>query len=175
VLILFLCLMGSTSEVPARIKLITLPVREYVAIEFEHPDVTLVEEERVVPLLKGVNQVDFSFANTHIDPETLVFRVVAPVGSTRLAVKVVSVSYPPGENALVWSVYASGSGAARVRISYALGRLDKDFHYRAVAAHDEKVVTLFQYMRVNNNANEEYESASLWPGFGERFVNDHGD
>ena len=72
-LILFLCLMGSTSEVPARIKLITLPVREYVAIEFDHPDVTLVEEERVVPLLKGVNQVDFSFANTHIDPETLVF------------------------------------------------------------------------------------------------------
>ena len=85
--------------------------------------------------------------------------------------KVLSVSYPPGENALVWSVYASGSGAARVRISYALGGLDKDFHYRAVAAHDEKVLTLFQYMRVNNNANEEYESASLWPGFGERFVN----
>jgi hypothetical protein len=169
-LILFLCLMGSASEVPARIKLITLPVREYVAIEFDHPDVTLVEEERVVPLLKGVNQVDFSFANTHIDPETLVFRVVAPVGSTPLSVKVLSVSYPPGENALVWSVYASGSGAARVRISYALGGLDKDFHYRAVAAHDEKVLTLFQNMRVNNNANEEYESASLWPGFGERFV-----
>jgi hypothetical protein len=84
--------------------------------------------------------------------------------------KVLSVSYPPGENALVWEVHASDSGAARVRISYALGGLGKDFHYRAVAAHDEKTLSLFQYLRVNNNSNEEFQSASLWPGFGGRFV-----
>ena len=53
----------------ARIKLITLPVRERVEIQLDHPNVTLVEEERIVPLVKGLNQVDFSWANTQIDPK----------------------------------------------------------------------------------------------------------
>ena len=57
----------------ARIKLITLPVRERVVIQLDHPDQTLVEEERIVPLTAGVNQVDFSWANTAIDPGTIVF------------------------------------------------------------------------------------------------------
>jgi len=65
----------------ARIKLITLPVRERVEIQLDHPHVTLVEEERIVPLVEGVNQVDFSWANTHIDPNTIVFRVVGSAGA----------------------------------------------------------------------------------------------
>ena len=62
----------------ARIKLITLPVRERVEIQLDHESATLVEEERIVPLVKGENQVDFSWANTQIDPNTIVFRVVGP-------------------------------------------------------------------------------------------------
>ena len=48
--------------------------------------------------------------------------------------KVLSVSYPPNEAALVWQVSSSDSGSARVRISYLLGNLTKSFNYRAVAA-----------------------------------------
>jgi hypothetical protein len=154
----------------ARIKLITLPVRERVEIQLDHPAVTLVEEERIVPLVKGVNQVDFSWANTRIDPQTLVFRVLAPAAGKPRDVKVLSVSYPPGENALVWAVAASDSGAARVRISYVLGGLRKQFHYRAVAAPDEKTLTLSQFLRITNDANEAYEQATLWAGLGEPFA-----
>ena len=53
----------------ARVKLITLPVRERVEIQLDNAGATLVEEERIVPLVKGENQVDFSWANTQIDPE----------------------------------------------------------------------------------------------------------
>ena len=88
-----------------RIKLITLPVRERVEIQLDHPDATLVEEERIVPLVKGENQVDFSWANTAIDPSTIVFRVVGAAAD----VKVLSVSYPPNEAALVWAVGAGDS------------------------------------------------------------------
>ena len=77
----------------ARIKLTTLPVRERVEIQLDHPQIALVEEERIVPLVKGVNQVDFSWANTRIDPDTLVLRVLAPAGEQVLDVKVLSVSY----------------------------------------------------------------------------------
>src|SRR6187401_1317747 len=84
----------------ARVKLITLPVRERVEVQLDNASATLVEEERIVPLVKGENQVDFSWANTQIDPGTIVFRVVAPVGEEKLDVKVLSVSYPPNEAAL---------------------------------------------------------------------------
>ena len=152
-----------------RVKLITLPVRERVEIQLDHPGATLVEEERIVPLVKGENQVDFSWANTQIDPGTIVFRVVAPVGDKPLTVKVLSVSYPPNEAALVWNVGASDSGSARVRISYLLGNLTKSFNYRAVASHDEQSLVLSQYMRLQNFANEEFGSTGLWAGFGPRF------
>jgi len=65
-------------EAWARIKLITLPVRERVEIQLDHTYATLVEEERYVPLLAGENQVDFSWANTSIDPDSIVFRVLEP-------------------------------------------------------------------------------------------------
>ena len=154
----------------ARVKLITLPVRERVEIQLDNPHATLVEEERIVPLVKGENQVDFSWTNTQIDPSTIVFRVVAPAGEAALDVKVLSVNYPPGESALVWTVGSSESGSARVRISYLLGNLNKSFNYRAVASSDEKTLDLSQYMRLQNLANEEFASSGLWVGFGPRFL-----
>ena len=167
------------------------PVRERVEIQLDNPHATLVEEERIVPLVEGVNQVDFSWANTQIDPQTIVFRVLGPAadkkaddkqpddkqpddekqaaGAGPLDVKVLSVSYPPNEAALVWQVSSSGSGAARVRISYLLGNLNKSFNYRAVAARDESALTLSQYIRLQNLANEAFGSTGLWAGFGPRF------
>ena len=154
----------------ARIKLITLPVRERVEIQLDNPDATLVEEERIVHLVKGENQVDFSWANTQIDSNSIVFRVIGPGDGKKIDVKVLSVSYPPNEAALVWSVGSSDSGSARVRISYLLGNLNKTFAYRAVAANDEKTLQLSQYMRLQNFANEEFGSTGLWAGFGKEFL-----
>ncbi len=179
----------------ARIKLITLPPRQRVEIQLDNPNATLVEEERIVPLVKGLNQVDFSWANTQIDPNTIVFRVlprdegpakqagVAAGANTvkevaakaeaeeggPLDIKVLSVSYPPNESALVWQVASSGSGSARVRISYLLGNLTKSFNYRAVASHDESALTLSEYVRIQNLANESFGSTELWAGIGPRF------
>jgi hypothetical protein len=114
------------ASVSARVKLITLPVRERVEVQLDHPQATLVEEERIVPLVQGVNQIDFSWANTRIDPNTIVFRVIGTHGGSGTGadaaapgsecdVKVLSVSYPPNESALVWQVASSASGSARVR------------------------------------------------------------
>ncbi|MEX2174846.1 MAG: hypothetical protein WD872_10820 [Pirellulaceae bacterium] len=154
----------------ARVKLITLPVRERVEIQLDNAAATLVEEERIVPLVKGENQVDFSWANTQIDPNTIVFRVVAPVADKPLDVKVLSVSYPPNEAALIWTVGSSDSGSARVRISYLLGNLTKSFNYRATASKDEKSLVLSEYMRLQNFANEEFGDTNLFAGYGKSFL-----
>jgi hypothetical protein len=205
-------LMAAPTVASARIKLITLPPRQRVEIQLDNPNATLVEEERIVPLVKGVNQVDFSWANTQIDPNTIVFRVLprdegpavakpavgkaAPAREAGVAaganavksavvkvvpakaeaedggpldIKVLSVSYPPNESALVWQVASSGSGSARVRISYLLGNLTKSFNYRAVASHDESALTLSEYVRIQNLANESFGSTELWVGIGPHF------
>src|ERR1051326_9319531 len=149
VLLIFLL----TPNAHARIKLITLPVRQRVQIQLDNPSATLVEEERIVPLVKGENEVNFSWANTQIDLNTIVFRVIAPAGDKNIDAKVLSVSYPPNEAALIWNVAATDSGSARVRISYVLGNLTKSFNYRAIASRDETTLTLSQYMRLQNLAN----------------------
>lgn len=156
-------------DVLARIKLTALPVRDRVQIQLDHAQVTLVEEERILPLVQGVNQVDFSWANTRIDPGSLILHVIPTADAPAVAAQVLAVSYPPEENALVWSVAAQSSGAARVRISYILQGLSKDFHYRAVADHAEKTVDLVQFLRVNNNANEAYELAHFDAGVNAQF------
>jgi hypothetical protein len=153
-----------------RIKLATLPVRERVEIQLENPKATLVEEERVVTLLKGTNHIDFSWTNTRIDKWTILFRPLVPGD----AVRVINQSYPPGENALVWEVFAENAGSVRVRISYILGNLRRTFSYRATAEHDEKSLTLRKYMRVWNFSGEEFGVSSVYAGFGDVFQKEMG-
>ncbi|MDY7108151.1 MAG: hypothetical protein SYC29_05895 [Planctomycetota bacterium] len=152
------------SPAPAGVKLITLPDRERVEIQLDNPAATLVEEERIVPLARGVNDVVFAWANTNIDKSSIQFRCLTDPENIR----VLSVSYPPGENALTWQVYSPQAGSAKVRISYIIGRLDKSFAYRAVASHDETTLTLRQYIQLHNRAHEAFGSAGMYAGFGDR-------
>ena len=165
-------LVAGLLAVPAegRIKLATLPVRERVEIQLDNPSATLVEEERVVTLLGGTNQIDFSWSNTQIDKYTILFRPL-DVGD---AVRVIHVAYPPGEQALVWQVFAEKAGPVRVRISYLIGNLSRTFSYRATAEHDESRLTLRNYMRVWNFSGEEFGASGVWAGIGQYFRKEMG-
>ena len=138
------------SHAQAGVKLITLPARERVEIQLDNFNTTLVEEERIVPLAEGVNDVVFAWANTNIDKDSIQFSCLTDPDNIR----VLSVSYPPGQNALTWQVSSPRAGSARVRISYIIGGLDKSFMYRAIASNDEKSLTLWQYIQLHNNAND---------------------
>jgi hypothetical protein len=171
--LLKICVFTLLSQLPqhaiARIKLITLPERERVDIQLEHTTETLVEEERIVPLMAGNNQIDFSWANTGINADTIVFRVLAPdADAGHNDIKIVSVSYPPNEQALIWNVAASTAGTARIRISYLLQGIEKTFNYRALSTADESQLELWQYLRIANYANEEYKNSGIWSGLGQR-------
>ena len=157
-----IALQGSHAQ--AGVKLITLPARERVEIQLDNFNTTLVEEERIVPLAEGVNDVVFAWANTNIDKDSIQFRCLTDPENIR----VLSVSYPPGENALTWQVSSPRAGSARVRISYIIGGLDKTFMYRAIASNDEKTLSLWQYIQLHNNANEAFGFAGMWAGFGDR-------
>lgn len=178
VVLLLGSILFSPTLAQARIKLITLPVRERVEIQLDHEEATLVEEERIVPLVAGTNQIDFSWANTQIDPSTIVFRVLGvppPEGQGNEPeavpdVNVLSVTYPPGENALVWQVSSNASTSVTVRISYLLGGLTKSYNYRAIAEHDESTLSLSQYIRIQNFAGEGYDDTEIFAGLGDTFL-----
>ena len=144
----------------ARIKLITLPVREQVEIQLQNKDVTIIEEERIVPLQKGINEIDFAWKNTSIQADTIIFRILKDPQSS-LQTNVLSVNYPDNEDALTWRVSANENGNARVRISYAIDSLDRSYHYIALADKDEQRLDLKQYVKVNNQSGESFEQANL--------------
>ena len=176
--------------VAGRIKLAALPERERVEIQLDHPGYTLVEEERIVPLLKstaetGNNMIDFSWSNTAIDKDSIQFRPIAireggefrPIQAITLAdgsegqeIAVINVAYPPNENALVWEVFAAEACAVKVRVSYLIANLQRSFAYRAVADNDEKILTLRNYIRLHNYSGEEFAEAGVYAGFGPRFL-----
>lgn len=176
--LLFLLLLAA-SPAAARVKLAALPRRERIEIQLDHGAYTLVEEERVVPLLAstpeaGNNFVDFSWANAQVDKDSVLFRPIAVrEGEAFRAlkdgeVKVSNVAYPPNENALVFEVYAEKACAVKVRVSYLIFNLARSFAYRAVADRAEQFLSLKSYLVVGNRSGEEFSGARVWAGFGPR-------
>ncbi len=149
----------------ARVKLVALPERARVVVSLTHPDATLVEEERVLTLQKGVNKVDFSWAGVNIDPSSIQIRMLGHPDK----VLVLNTSYPPNENALVWEVSSPAAQEERVRISYLLNALNRDIVYRAVAEPDEKTMTLRDYLRLRNDSGEDLTGAEISIGYGAGF------
>ena len=135
----------------ARVKLVALPERARVVVSLAHPDATLVEEERILTLQKGVNKVDFSWAGVNIDPGSIQIRMLSHPDK----VPVLNTSYPPNENALVWEISSPAAQEERVRISYLLSGLNRDIVYRAIAEPDEKAMTLRNYLRLRNDSGED--------------------
>ena len=151
----------------ARVKLVALPERARVIVSLAHPDATLVEEERVLTLQKGVNKVDFSWAGVNIDSTSIQVRMLSHPDK----VLVLNTSYPPNENALVWEISSPAAQEERVRISYLLAGLNRDIVYKAVAEPNETALTLRNYLRLRNDSGEDLTSAIIDLGYGSVFTN----
>jgi len=167
---LFLCLVTSLSAFSpiahARVKLVALPERARVVVSLTNPEGTLVEEERVITLQKGVNQVDFSWQAVNIDPTSIQVRMLKEPGK----VVVLNTSYPPNETALIWEISSPEAQEERVRISYLLQGISRDIVYKAVAEPDEKALVLRNYLRLRNDSGEDFTDAEIRIGYGADFT-----
>jgi len=175
-----LVLLATAPRASARIKMTTLPRRERVEIRLDNGRYTLVEEERIVPLLestrkRGNNFVDFSWSNTRIDKASIQLRPLAIRENGRFRplkegeVNVINVAYPPNENSLVWEVHAKQPCALKARVSYLISNLTRSFSYRALADKEEQFLVLKKYLQLRNYSGEDFGDAGVWAGFGPRF------
>jgi len=154
-----------TASVEARVKLVALPERARVVVSLNNPGATLVEEERLITLQKGVNKVDFSWRGVNIDASSIQVRALTHPAN----VVVLNTSYPPNENALIWEISSPTAQEERVRISYLLSGLNRDIVYKAVAEPDEKALTLRNYLRLRNDSGEDLTDAEVSIGYGANF------
>jgi len=149
----------------ARTKLVALPERADVVIRLDNPNYTLVEEERILTLQKGTNQVDFSWTGVSIDPDSIRVKII----SHPEEVKVISVSYPPEENSLVWQIYSPQPYEEKIRISYLLKNIDRLITYKAIANKDETNAILQSFLILRNFSGEDFSMAKILLDYGETF------
>jgi len=141
----------------AKVDLVTLPARDSVQITiYNSADMTLVREQRDLTLCKGLNRLQFSWANTLIDPTSL---DMLP-GDQAEEIEILDLTYPPRVKDLgVWNILSGVSGRVPVRITYLTSGLSWRAFYMGTLTPDEKAMRLQGYVRVTNGSGEEYESA----------------
>jgi hypothetical protein len=145
----------------ARQELVTLPTRDSVQLTiYNSEDLTLVRERRTLSFREGHNRLQFSWANTLIDPTSVDF---LPFGDSALeALEVIDTSYPAqSHEMLVWTVTSTKTAALEVEISYFTSGITWSAEYVGVLDAAESNMRLSAYVTVTNHSGEEYENASV--------------
>ncbi len=141
----------------AKVDLVTLPTRDTVQLTiYNSADLTLARESRALTLKKGLNKLQFSWANTLIDPTSL--EMLAKEQADKI--DIFDLTFPPRVRDLgLWNIQSGLSGKVPVEISYLTSGLSWRAFYMGTLTPDEKTMRLQGYVRVTNNSGEDYENA----------------
>src|SRR5205085_8869381 len=116
------------------------------------------KETRFLTFRKGLNRLEFSWANTLIDPTSVEFRAVTHGDD----VDVLDVSFPPRvTNTLEWRIKSEFAGEVQVEIHYFTAGINWAADYVAEASLNEKLMNLAGHVRLTNNSGEDYENAQV--------------
>ena len=98
------------------VDLSTVPKRDGVELTiYNSEDLTLVRETRAVTFKKGVNPLQFSWANTLIDPSSVQMRFL----SNAEKLEVLDTTFPHDKpQMLYWNVQSDMDGEASIEITY---------------------------------------------------------
>jgi hypothetical protein len=141
------------------IDLVTLPPRAAVQLTiYNSEDLTLVKETRAITFKKGVNRLQFSWANTLIDPTSVYFRPVEHDAD----IEVTDTTFPADRpQVLVWNVESKFEGQATVEVSYFTSGISWSADYLMITDPGETKATFDGYVTVVNNSGEDYEGAQV--------------
>ncbi len=141
------------------IDLSTVPPRDTVQLTiYNAEDLTLVRETRRITFKQGVNPLQFSWANTLIDPTSVELRF--PKAADKL--ELLDTTYPHDKpQMLYWNVQSEIDGEAVVEISYFTSGLTWSADYICITDPEETQMDITGYVRVSNNSGEEYEDAQV--------------
>jgi len=152
---ILLILLGTTTF--AKIDLVTLPNRDITQLTiYNSADLTLVRDGRNLTLKEGPNKLQFSWANTLIDPTSLSMLPKAHVDQ----IDITDLTFLPRvQNLGLWNIDSRIGGSVPVEISYLTSGLSWRAFYMGTLTEDEKTMRLQGYVVVSNNSGEDYENA----------------
>jgi hypothetical protein len=141
------------------VDLVTLPARDSVQLTiYNSEDITLVKETRSVTLKKGANKLQFSWANTLIDPTSVMIRPL----ERKDDIEIVDTVFPGQKpQHLIWNIDSKYEGQVRMEVTYFTSGLTWTMDYVAIADPTETTLTFDGYVRVFNNSGEEYDDAEV--------------
>jgi hypothetical protein len=153
----FLLLLALLASAQAAVDLVTLPTREGTQLTiYNSEDITMVREHRLLTVKEGVNRIQFSWANTLIDPTSIEFRIL----DKQDKVDLVDTTFPAGRNdALQWNIKSQITGKIPVEIRYFTSGITWAADYVGIANEDETKLAVTGYVRVSNNSGEQYDNA----------------
>jgi len=157
-----LLLVAAAWAAPAKaenVDLSTVPARDSVQLTiYNSEDITLVRETRKVTFKKGVNPLQFSWANTLIDPTSVKLRFVTRPDKLEL----LDTTFPHAKpQMLYWNVQSELDGEATIEITYFTSGISWSADYVAIANRAETELGLEGFVRIANNSGEEYENAQV--------------
>ncbi len=147
----------AAGPVRAAVDLVTLPTREGTQLTiYNSEDITMVREHRLLTVKEGVNRIQFSWANTLIDPTSIEFRIL----DHQDKVDLVDTTFPAGRNdALQWNIQSKMAGKIPVEIRYFTSGITWSADYVGIANEGETKLNLTGYVRVTNSSGELYDNA----------------
>ncbi|MAE66993.1 MAG: hypothetical protein CMJ18_22260 [Phycisphaeraceae bacterium] len=143
----------------SNIELVTLPRRESVQLTiYNSADLTLVRERRLLTMNPGWNWLQFSWANTLIDPTSL---SLEPDGGAD-GIGIEQLVFPPRYPQLGrWLIRSEVDGQVPFEITYLTSGLSWRAFYMGTLSSDEKSMDLQGYVRVSNHSGEDYADAQV--------------
>lgn len=141
------------------VDLSTVPGRRTVQLTiYNSEDLTLVRETRTVTFKQGVNPLQFSWANTLIDPTSVELKFRGDAAG----LDVLDTTFPHARpQVLYWNVASDADREAVIEITYFTSGITWSADYVAVADQEEHALRLDGFVRVHNGSGEEYENAQV--------------
>jgi len=141
------------------VDLATVPPRESVQLTiYNSEDLTLVREVRSLTLKKGVNMIQYSWADTLIDPTSVEIRPLEKEDQ----IEVLDTTFPGDKpQHLIWHIQSGLEGQVKFQVTYFTSGLSWTADYVLMADQAEKAMSLDGYVQVYNNSGEDYENAQV--------------
>src|SRR3954454_250095 len=133
-------IVASISTHAKNVDLSTVPKRDTVKLTiYNSEDITLVRETRVVTFKKGTNPLQFSWANTLIDPSSVELKFLT--SANKLDVE--DTTFPHDKRQMLyWNVKSEFDGEATIQITYFTSGITWSADYIAIAEKDENKLNI---------------------------------
>jgi hypothetical protein len=137
----------------------TLPARDTVQLTiYNGEDITLVRETRHITFRRGMNPLQFSWANTLIDPTSVDLRFK----SHATELDVLDTTFPHDKpQMLYWNVRSEFDGGAVVEISYFTSGITWSADYTCVSDRSETGMSFEGFVKISNGSGEDYAGAQV--------------